>query len=359
MNNRFTKLQRVLSGPALIKKRENLLYLLGRSFMHGYLLVQPLRRHAGVVFLGDGLEKVEGIHSDVLKNVGIYIPKKQTLQVFGEFTYAEVKYIKSKNKGLGIRVTVQREPADKVRAIKEPGEIALIRKSMQIVEQVFQRVRREIIKPGMTEIKLASFIRSRGLRFGAADVSFPPIVASGANAAVPHHVPGNKKLRAGESIILDFGFKYKEYCSDFTRTVFLRTAPKKMAEAYEQVEKAYNGSIDFIHAQREDGLPLRRSSSLTAGDVYQKSVEILAEKHLDTYFIHSLGHGTGLEIHELPNLSPKSKDVLEDGMVFSIEPGVYMKNVGGIRIEDLVYMQNGQVKKFIQVPTDLERNIIH
>ena len=95
-----------------------------------------------------------------------------------------------------------------------------------------------------------------------------------------------------------------------------------------------------------------------ASDVYQKSVEILAEKNLDKYFIHSLGHGTGLEIHELPNLSPNSKDVLSDGMVFSIEPGVYIPKLGGIRIEDLVYLEKGISRKFIRIPTDLESCII-
>jgi Xaa-Pro aminopeptidase len=133
--------------------------------------------------------------------------------------------------------------------------------------------------------------------------------------------------------------------------------PKKLEIAYNQVEKAYNGSMQYI-----DGTLLLKQKSpikqLLAGDVYQKSVDILAEKKLDKYFIHSLGHGTGLEIHELPNLSPKSKDVLKNGMVFSIEPGVYMPRLGGIRIEDLVYLENGKVKKFINVPTQLTSNIL-
>jgi Xaa-Pro aminopeptidase len=94
------------------------------------------------------------------------------------------------------------------------------------------------------------------------------------------------------------------------------------------------------------------------GDVYQKAVDVLAEKHLEKYFIHSLGHGTGLEIHELPNLSPGSKDAMQNGMVFSIEPGVYIKNLGGIRIEDLVYLNSGKVKKFINISTKLADNIL-
>ncbi len=387
---RIAELRKNLINPILIKKKENLLYLTGRSFMHGYLLIKPIntnkrRINTDMVFLGDGLEKIEGVHSDFLKNVGMYVPKNQTLEVFGEFTYSEVKYIRSKNKELRIKITVAHDPVDYQRMIKEPDEIALIKKSMQIVEKVFHLVRREIKKPGMTESRLAKFIQNSGLKMGAEDISFPAIVASGGNAAVPHHVPSNKLLKTGESIILDFGFKYKNYCSDFTRTVFLKTVPKRLEMPYNQVEKAYLESMNFCNLSvvqmHSRHLPSRGESSavvrvigkiaehpspseersrgeiVLAHDVYQRAVDILAEKHLDKYFIHSLGHGTGLEIHELPNLSPNSKDVMRDGMVFSIEPGVYVKGLGGIRIEDLVYLENGKVKKFINVPTKLENSI--
>jgi Xaa-Pro aminopeptidase len=207
----------------------------------------------------------------------------------------------------------------------------------------------------LTEIKLADFIRLVGLKLGAEDVSFPPIVASGQNAAIPHHVPSNKQLKLGESIILDFGFKYKNYCSDFTRTVFLKTVPKRLEMAYNQVEKAYNQSMRYIDGHH---LGLPQMVPIKGKDVYQRAVDVLAEKHLDKYFIHSLGHGTGLEIHELPNLSPNSKNILKDGMVFSIEPGAYIPKLGGIRIEDLVYLEKGKVKKFITIPTSLLANVI-
>ncbi len=343
--------------------------------MHGYLLVKPSQ----VVFLGDGLEKVDGVKTDFLKNVGKYIGKKESLEVFSDFTYGEVKYIRIKNKELRIRVSVKRDPVDYQRVVKEPGEIANVKKSMQIVERVFGLVKKELrrsagSRPALTEIKLAKFIESSGLKMGANDLSFPAIVASGANAAVPHHVPSAKKIKAGESIIIDFGFKYKNYCSDFTRTVFLHHAPKKLAEAYNQVQKAYNESIEFVSLRGSasdrnnlfskglprpsDALGARNDREVQAGDIYQKSVDVLKEKHLEKYFIHSLGHGTGLEIHELPNLSPGSKDVMLDNMVFSIEPGVYISGLGGIRIEDLVYLEGGKVKKFINVSTKLKDNIL-
>ncbi len=394
--SRLKALQKTLNNPILIKKKENLLYLTGRSFMHGYLLIKPLTpalsrkgRGGEVVFLGDGLEKIEGVKTDFLKNVGKYISKKEVLEIFGEFTYAEAKYIRAKNKDLRLKITVKHDPVDYQRVIKEPEEIENVKKSMQIVERVFKLVRGKLKdtdgKRINTEIGLAKFIETSGLKMGANDLAFPAIVASGPNAAIPHHVPSSKKIKSNESIILDFGFKYKNYCSDFTRTVFLKSAPKRLAEAYNQTEKAYNGSIKFCNTPSltlptSDALRGRESKpflpldgggiktpsynkrglggDITGNDVYQKSVSILKEKHLEKYFIHSLGHGTGLEIHELPNLSPNSKDVLKDNMIFSIEPGVYIPKVGGIRIEDLVYLQGGKVKKFINISTKLEDNVI-
>lgn len=321
--------------------------------MHGYLLIKPInadkkRSNTDVIFFGDGLEKVEGLKSDRLKNIPLYLGKAHELELEDEFTFVEYNYIRAKCAALRAKLKIShvRSPVDYQRAIKDPGEIALVKKSMQIVEAVFKRARKEIKKPRMTEARLAQFIQNMGLKMGANDLSFPAIVASGANAAIPHHVPSNKKLKAGESIILDFGFKYKNYCSDFTRTVFLKKAHPKLETAYNQVEKAYNQSINFAKV------------GVTAGKVYQKAVDVLAEKKLDKYFIHSLGHGTGLEIHELPNLSPNSKDILQNGMVFSIEPGVYIPKLGGIRIEDLVYLDAGKVKKFINQPTNLSNCIL-
>ncbi len=381
--SRIKKLQADLRNPVLIKKKENLLYLTGRSFMHGYLLVRPRKdaefsaegrgRKSGVVFLGNGLEKIDGVHSDILKNVGMYLKHQRVLEIEDVFSFAEHKYLGLKIKDKGLKIKAVRSPVDFQRQIKEPGEIRLVGKSMNIVGKVFDRVRREIKKPGMTEFRLANFIKSAGLKLGAEDVSFPPIVACGANAAVPHHVPSNKKLKPGESIIIDFGFKYKNYCSDFTRTVFLKKVSPRLEEAYNQVEKAYNSCMPLRASASErsnlisgkgllrrparGGAP-RNDSIVTGNDLYQRAVDVLAEKHLDKYFIHSLGHGTGLEIHELPNLSPGSKDILQNGMVFSIEPGVYIPKLGGIRIEDLVYLDKGECKKFIEASTKLEENIL-
>jgi len=355
---RISKLQKQIQNLVLIKKPENIFYLLGRSFLHGYLLVKP--RSSKPVFFGDGLERVDGVKTDRLKYLPLYLGKARKLELEDEFTFAEFNYIKTKFEEHKIKVNIKhiKSPVDFLRTVKSQEEIALVKKSMQIVEAVFKLVRKEIKKPAMTEIKLAQFIQKSGLSMGAENVSFPAIVASDVNAAVPHHVPSKKKIKAGESIIIDFGFKYKGYCSDFTRTVFLKKVPSRLAVAYDQVEKAYLSSMQYIEGALP-GFPLKSAfKGIMAGKVYQKAVDVLAEKHLDKYFIHSLGHGTGLEIHELPNLSPSSKDILKPGMVFSIEPGVYIPRLGGIRIEDLVVLKKEGIEKFINVSTKLRDNIL-
>src|SRR3989344_3089218 len=301
--SRIKILQKGLKNPILIKKKENLLYLTGHSFDYRaeeYLLVKK----NDVVGFGSGLEKITWAkRADRFKNIGKYIPRSQTLELFGEFTYGEVAYIKFKNPGLKIKVNVKHSPVDYQRMVKSDEEIRLVGKSMSIVGKVFKQVKHQLKRKSWTEEGLAKFITETGYKLGAEDISLPAIVAAGANAAIPHHVPSSRKLKAGESIIIDFGFKYKNYCSDFTRTVFLKRVHSRLEKDYDQVEKAYAKSIDTAKVGSK------------AGDVYQKAVDVLAEKHLDKYFIHSLGHGTGLEIHELPNLSPNSKDILKENMI--------------------------------------------
>ena len=343
---RLKKLQSVIASPILIKKKENLHYLTGQIFdakTEEYLLVTK----KNAVAFGGGLDYINWFPKvDEINHIAKYLPKKSYVAVEYGFTYAEGKYLKHFFKEKGITFKPEKSPVDILRQIKDQEEIRLIGQSMQIVEKVFGEVKRLLKKKSWTEAALATFIQKRGIDFGAEAISFPAIVASGSNAAIPHHVPGTKKLVTGESIVIDFGFKYKGYCSDFTRTVFLKKVPEKLAQAYRQTEEAYRSSMDTACA------------GISAAVPHNRAVAVLAEKKLEKYFIHTLGHGTGLEIHEGPYLYTKSKDILQNGMVFSIEPGVYFPKVGGIRIEDLVYLEKGKVKKFITIATALSNNII-
>ena len=342
-NQLIKLLQQQLDHPVLINKKEHLLYLTGHSFIDGYLLVWPKKNP---VYLGNGLETIKSLKSDYIFNIGKYLEKGQ-LQVENHLTLKELSYLKKKLSGVKLKQADSMVGlVEQLRLHKTEEELSYLREAYQITALVFANIKRMLKKEQWTEIGLAQYIRIWGLEYGAEDISFEPIVAAGANAAVPHHRPTERVIKAGETIVVDFGFKVKGYCSDFTRTIFLKKVPRHWAEIYHQADQAYRLAFNGIR------------SGITGHEADSLARDYLKKQKLDKYFIHSLGHGTGLEVHEQPSISPKVKDKLQDGMVFSIEPGVYKPKVGGVRIEDLVYLQNGQPQYFVQVPTDLNSNLI-
>jgi Xaa-Pro aminopeptidase len=337
---RLKKLQSIITRPHLVKKRENLFYLTGADFIHGYLLIFPGLKKP--VFFGDGLEKIEGVSADYISNINKYLKPGIELEVENILSLAESEYLKKK----GLKVKPVHSLLDIIRAIKDKEEIVEIGRSMQLVEKVFNETKKQLVKKTWTEIELARFIKLRGLQLGASDVSFDPIVAAGSNAAIPHHKPGKKILKSGESIVIDMGYKVNGYCSDFTRTVFLKKVSGRLLGMYKATALAARSA--FAAA----------GPGMKAYELDKVARDILAKHKMDKYFFHSLGHGTGLEIHEWPRVSEGSTDTLQNGMVFSIEPGVYIKNVGGIRIEDLVYLEKGVCKNFTNVSMTLAANVI-
>ncbi len=338
---RIKKLQKLIGGPVLVTNAESLHYLLGREFIdESLLLVTPKR----AILFGGVLEQVSGIKTDHLRNIGTYVKKGSVLSVEGGLRLAESDYIKKFAKGIKIKVATS--PVRQMRLIKDSSEIREMQQAYEITAKVFLQIKKVLKEKPWTESELGRFVKLAGLKLGAAGVSFPTIVVCGKNSALPHHKPSSKEIRKGEPIVLDFGFKVNGYCSDFTRTIFIKSPPAKIKMMYEATEEAYRNAID------------KTKIGVLARDVDQAARSTLKKHKLDKLFIHSLGHGTGLAVHETPNLYPKSEDVLRNGMVFSVEPGVYIKNFGGIRIEDLVYLKNGKLEYFVKVPTDLKSNII-
>lgn len=214
-----------------------------------------------------------------------------------------------------------------LRVIKTPEEISKIEKACKLGDKTFDYILKKI-KLGISEKEVANeiefFIKKNG-----ADLSFPPIVAFGINSAIPHHQTSDKRLATSDKLVLlDFGVKLNNYCSDMTRTVFFGKPTAEQKKMYQTVLAAQKKSVDY----------------LTTSDVRQAS---FADKAARDYIVskgyktipHSVGHGIGIEVHEAPHLSPRSKDILKDGMVFSIEPGIYLPNFGGVRIEDLVVLE--------------------
>ena len=225
---------------------------------------------------------------------------------------------------------------DKLRAIKTAHEILNIEKACKLTDKTFKHILNKI-KLGVSEKQLAFeielFIKRKG-----ADISFPPIVAIGANSSIPHHVPTNNKLTNNQIVLVDFGAKVNNYCSDMTRTVFFGKASNKHKRIYQTVLAAQQKAIGSLANKVPplQGWNLAKKIDKAARDyIVSQGYPIIP---------HSLGHGIGLEVHEAPHLSPKSKDILKPKMVFSIEPGIYIPNFGGVRIEDLFVLGKSELK---------------
>lgn len=334
-------LQKKISQPLLVSDKSSLHYLTGQPVMDGYLLITRKQ----VIFFGNGLENISGLKSESWKNLGKLIQKQKTVFLENTVTADELDWLKKQGKPA--KLSPIASPVLELRLHKNDYEIEQIKSAYRITEAVFSIVKKQLATKQWTEIGLARYIRIWGLELGADEISFDPIVASGRNAAIPHHTPSDAILKPGQTIVLDFGFKVNGYCSDFTRTVFIKSAPHKLAQLYQYVEQAYElAKLSVV-------------SGIKGSEIDRVARMRLEEVKLAGEFIHSLGHGTGLAVHEAPSLSPFSKDVLLDGMVFSIEPGIYNKNKGyGFRIEDLFYLDNGKLCQFADVPVNLQSNII-
>src|SRR5258708_7761848 len=231
-----------------------------------------------------------------------------------------------------------------IRSQKEPDEIIKIRAACQLGDETFRYMLSKV-EPDVTEKALQTeielFIKQHG-----ADISFKPIVAFGENAAIPHHQSGNRKLRQGDCVLFDLGAKVNNYCSDMSRTVFFGKPTSEQKKVYQTVLESQKRAIDSLS---KDG---SSSRSVLAKNVDAISRNYITSQNYPT-IPHSLGHGTGIEVHESPHVSPAAKDTLKENMVFSIEPGIYLPNFMGVRIEDLVLLTKTGVEILTLSPKEL------
>jgi Xaa-Pro aminopeptidase len=225
-------------------------------------------------------------------------------------------------------VTLQPAPplVDALRMVKDEDEIRALRASIALNDQAFAHLARTV-RPGCTEQELAwemeNFVRTHG----GEDISFPPITVGGPNSAIPHATPSARAVEADELVLFDIGAKLGGYCSDMTRTVCIETVPDRLREAWHVVHDA------LLEAEA------RVRPGMTGTEVDGIARNLIGAAGLGEQFTHGLGHGIGLEIHEPPWITQsRGTDVLRPGMVFSIEPGVYLPGLGGVRLEDLVLL---------------------
>lgn len=212
---------------------------------------------------------------------------------------------------------------DETRACKDNAEAGLMRAASALNDRAMEQAR-EAIREGMTEEELGEEVIRAYRQLGADGVSFEPLVAFGPNAAVGHHAPGGTRLQAGDCVLVDIGCKKDGYCSDMTRTFFYRSASDELRKIYELVRRANEAGRAAVR-------PGARFSEIDAA-----ARSIIAEAGYGQYFTHRLGHSIGIDVHEYGDVSSVNDRRVEPGMTFSIEPGIYLPGVGGVRIEDLV-----------------------
>ncbi len=210
---------------------------------------------------------------------------------------------------------------EKLRLIKTDEEVATLKEAARIADAAFDHIL-TVIKPGVREIEVSNELEFFMRKQGATSSSFDIIVASGYRSALPHGVASDKTIESGELVTLDFGALYNGYCSDITRTVAVGEISNELKEIYNTVLQAQLRGVEDI----KPGMTGKEADALTR--------DYITEKGYGDYFGHSTGHGVGLEVHEGPGLSFKTNQSLEKGMVVTVEPGIYIPDVGGCRIED-------------------------
>lgn len=217
----------------------------------------------------------------------------------------------------------------RIRNVKEPVEIEYMIEANRIAEKSLAELLNHI-RPGKTEKELQAYFDYIMMQNGSDGVSFDTILLTGAHTSLPHGVPSSRKVKRGDFVLIDFGATYKGYHSDMTRTFAVGEADSEMKEMYELVLNAQLAGINAL------------KPGIKCAEVYKAAYDVLEKKKMGRFFRHSLGHGVGLDIHEGFNASPRSKDAFEPGNITSIEPGIYIPDQFGIRIEDVCLVtENG------------------
>ncbi len=227
-----------------------------------------------------------------------------------------------------------------LRKTKDPEELSAMEGAQRISERALEDILKEI-RPGVTEKEIAARLQYLMLHYGASDMSFDPIVVSGANGSLPHGVPSEKQIQAGEFVTMDFGCVYKGYCSDMTRTVAVGHVSSEMWHVYQTVLEAQAAGIAAARA------------GVSGKTVDAAAREVIAAAGFGPYFTHSFGHGVGVEIHEAPNASSRSEAPLPAGAVISAEPGIYLPRRLGVRIEDVIVLTEDGSRNLTRAPKEL------
>lgn len=361
MIERINAVRKVLQekniDAAIVTKRENYLYLSGFTGSLAYLIITQMRAVLFIDFRYVEQARQQVLHCEVIEysdNVYETINKalKEDAGLISCLGF-EDKYVTyndyieyqdklNLNKSGIFKFVPLNKAIDELRMVKDSSEIGIIKTAVQIADDAFSHTL-SFIKPGVSELEIAAELEYYMKKQGASGTSFETIVASGIRSVLPHGVASGKKLEQGDVIIMDFGAMYKNYCSDMTRTVFLGI-PKheaEMVKIYNIVKDTQKRGLDYI------------CSGILGKDVDFYVRELIASFGYGNNFGHGLGHGVGLEIHEAPRLSKLGNTVLANGMIVTVEPGIYVSNVGGVRIEDMVLIKDNKAEVLTRSTKDM------
>ncbi|MFA5452046.1 MAG: aminopeptidase P family protein [Candidatus Methanomethylophilaceae archaeon] len=269
-------------------------------------------------------DEYDGVLKDILKDankIGVNIHSA---------IYSTVQHLKNLREDIEIKDATS--AIAKTVSVKDTKEIAATEKACKITSTVANELP-TMIKEGVTEQEVAARMDNRMRMLGGTGNAFDTIAAFGKNSAMPHHAPNDYKLKDGEVALFDFGSKYNRYCADLTRTIFLGDPGETLRKAYDVVLKAQNMGLEQVHA------------GANAKDVDLAARKVIDDSEFKGKFIHSFGHGIGMDIHQSIFVSPRSEQVLKEGNIISAEPGVYISGLGGIRIEDTILVTKNGYRK--------------
>lgn len=338
-DSRFDRVRALLveqeAHALLVTNPANVRYLTGFSGTNGQVFLSPVVR----VFLTDPRYRaraaglVEGAEVQIYPNrltdrLAPLVEEAKVRRLGVEaatMTLAERDDLAARLPGVELVPTVGL--IEGLRRVKDADEVALLKEAVELGDEVFRWIL-DRLSPGRTERQVALDLDVKMRELGADEVSFPPIVGSGPLSAHVHHTPGDRELQTGDLVLLDVGCRKNGYCSDLSRTIVIGKATDRQKELYDLVLRAQAEGIAAL------------GPDVRAQAVDARARGIIEAAGLGDRFGHGLGHGVGLEVHEEPRLRRTSEDILNPGDVVTVEPGVYLDDVGGIRIEDCVLVSD-------------------
>jgi len=357
IKERFKKVRKDVLAPDLdavvITGLSNVRYLSGFTGSNAFLFLARRRS----VFITDGRYETQA--GQEVRHIPVKIESKPAAEVISalankygvkrlgfEATHMSAELYNTIRKSRGLSLKPVGAVIEKLRQIKSEAEIKAIRKAIKIAETAFLEIK-PMIRPSasVTELDIAAALECAIKRGGSGKLPFDVIVASGKRSALPHASCTSRKLRKGDLVVVDWGAEYNGYCSDMTRTFILGDATGEKRKLYDIVLKAQISAIKSV----KDNVSLKY--------VDKSARDLIGSEGYRDFFGHGTGHGVGLDIHELPRVSTRGDDTAKEGMVFTIEPGIYVPELGGVRIEDMVLVTSKGSKVLTRLPKDLE--IIH